>query len=492
MLTLKNVSKTYDEKVVLNKINISLNHKEIVGLVGNNGEGKTTLLKIISGEILPDTGNIEILNEEVAYLPQQLDTEFDKDISIEDFLKSKISNLDEEYKIPIVLSKTNLKNIELSRKCNVLSGGQKTRLYIASILLKNPLPSVLLLDEPTNNLDMEGLNWLENFIREYKGIVVLTSHDRFFLDNIATKIIEIKNRKIETFGGNYSFYKEQKQIQENALYRAYETQQKKIEKVIKDINVNKSEATIWENRFSSRDPFEKKKAAKSARAAVVRQKRLERFLESEKSIEKPKIYKIYGININGKVPSGKLIVEVKNCSKKFDNKIVFNNVSFSVYGNERVWLMGENGSGKTTLLNMISDKIKPDTGDIKLGTGIKVGCFSQDTQLDLNKTGLEELLSTGTDKTICYNTAFHVHLYEEDLRKRVGQLSRGQISKLEFIKLILEDKDLLILDEPTNHLEIEVREEIENALKNYNGAMIVVSHDRYFIEKIGINQTVAL
>jgi ATP-binding cassette, subfamily F, member 3 len=215
-------------------------------------------------------------------------------------------------------------------------------------------------------------------------------------------------------------------------------------------------------------------------------------VKSEQFIEKPVPREKHGINLSGEVHSDKLILEITGCGKKFGTAEVLRNVSFNIHGSEHVWVVGKNGSGKTTLLNIITGKLKPDSGDIKLGSNLKIGYFSQDINLDKESTGIYELRSTEADETTCYLLAAHMHLSQDDLRKKISLLSSGQAAKLAFVKLLLENNQLLILDEPTNHLEIETREQIEEALQGYKGAILVASHDRFFIETIGANKVVEL
>ncbi len=489
MLNLKDITKIYDEKVVLEKVNIGFNKGDVVGFIGPNGTGKSTLLQIAAGVLYPDEGVVTSHEETIAYLPQY--PEFG-DLTVADFLTSKLESSIESYKIDIALEQTGLSHLEKNQKCTDLSGGERTKLCIASFLLIDPVPTVLILDEPTNNLDLDGLEWLENYILSHKGIVLLTSHDRFFLDKVVTKIVEIDKGKLKTYGGNYTFYKDQKRIEQEALERMYVVQQKKIKRATEDIFDYKNRALQGELKYTSRNPYEKKKAAKAAKVAVVRQKKLENFLESADFIEKSTRQKRYGVTLSGSVNSGKLIVECVNCSKSFTGTKILNNVSFSIHGNDRVWIVGKNGSGKSTLIKIIIGAITQDEGIVRLGSTIKYGYFSQESLIDPESTGVNELKSTGADSTTCYTTAAHLHLFEDDLRKKVAQLSRGQVAKLEFVKLLVANNDLLILDEPTNHLEIETREDIENALIDYKGALLIATHDRYFIDTLGITHTLDL
>ncbi len=489
MLNLKNVSKSFDGKVVLNDVSFSLQQGQIVGLVGDNGAGKSTVLKLLNGELLPDTGMVAYSGEFIGYLPQTYNF---GDLTVEAFLYSGIEDSSYAYRIPMTLEIVGLQDLKLNQICSTLSGGQKTKLYLASILLADPEPTVLLLDEPTNNLDLDGLVWLENFVKNFTGSIVLTSHDRFFLDNTVTKIVEIKDGALNTYGGNYSFYKEQKLIEEKALERRYEDQQKSIKKIEENIREYKQKAIEGETTYTSRNPYQKKKAGKAARTAIVRERKLEKMLESSEHIEKPNLKKSYGVTISSEMHSGKLVLDAVDCGMQFNNNFIFQHVSFDIRGPERVWLVGKNGSGKSTLIKIVLGLQKQTLGSVRLGDGISVGYFSQDSHLDLNRTGIDILKNPNIDLTTCYIEADHLHLSHADLNKPLKQLSRGQIAKIEFLRLILQNNDLLILDEPTNHLEIDTREDIEKALQNYTGAILVASHDRYFIDKLGISKVIQL
>jgi len=490
MVYLKDITKSYDGLVVLDKVNLSLSKGEIVGLVGDNGSGKSTLFNVLVGNIKPDSGSVDIQSEKIAYLPQFPEFE---GISARELLL-KISQRAEiaQYEIDTVFARLQMEELILDTNSNYLSGGEKTKITIAGFLLRIMEPTTLVLDEPTNNLDLAGLEWLENFLSQFQGSVILTSHDRFFLDRVTTKTIELSNGKLHTYGGNYSFYRNQKQIEIDSQARKYTAQQKKINQVKEDIFEYKNRGLQGELKYTSRNPYQKKKAQKASRTAIVRQKKLEKFLESEEFIEKPVIRKTYGVSLNTAVPSAKLIIEVENITKNFNDNSVLNNVSFSLHGNERLWIAGKNGSGKSTLCKILVGEITPDNGNVRYGTNVKWGYLSQQTSIDQESTGIEFLKSLSIDMTTVFTTAAHLHIFEDVLRKKIKQLSYGQVAKLEFVKLLVSNFDLLILDEPTNHLEIETREDIENALKDYHGAVIVVTHDRYFIESLGISHILEL
>ncbi|MDO8570031.1 MAG: ABC-F type ribosomal protection protein [Candidatus Daviesbacteria bacterium] len=490
MITVTGTSKSFGDKQLLDDINFSLDN-EVVGLIGNNGSGKTTILKILSGELLSDKGNIQKGDEVIHYLPQYPDF---KELTVRDFLTSKLVNPSDNYKIEIALQSLGLSKIDKNQPANSLSGGQKTKLHLASLLLTNS--TTLLLDEPTNNLDMHGLIWLEKFIKDFKGNILLVSHDRALLDNTVDRIIELKDGKIKKYGGNYSFYREQKLAEEKSQLEKYKENTEEVARLEKLISDKKERArrlskdtkpTRDNDKFAAN--FFSQRSIKIDRQAKAVESRLGHL----EKLEKPKERISFPFGFEGQVHSDKFILGCKNISKNYNDKVVLQDISFSISGNQHIWLSGTNGSGKTTLLNILAKKLQPDKGNIEIGNNVKIGYFSQETsQLDINKTGIEELILTGTSETDCFKYAMNLHLNPSDLRKPISQLSRGQIAKLEFIKLLIGKNHILILDEPTNHLEVETREEIEEALKNYQGAILVISHDRYFLEEIGISKSYEL
>lgn len=486
MLTLRDISKTFQDKTILDNINLSLDNNEVVGLVGPNGAGKTTLLKIITGELQADSGSIQLSDEKLGYLPQH--PEFAAS-TVQQFLMSHIKT-EEMYKIESVLAEVQLTDVLQSQLAKSLSGGQKTKLYLASLLLQDP--TILLLDEPTNNLDLEGLEWLEKFIKRFHGNVLLTSHDRAFLDNVTDKIVELDKAHLRSYGGNYSFYKEQKALEDLAAQKLYE-------KSIQEVKRLENSVTEKQERLTSlsknKKPKDKDKMGadflqdKAVRKTVQQQKSLETRLDRLEEVEKPDERMSYPFVFQGNIHSSKFIVEAKNITKTYGDKKILQNASFMVNGNRHIWISGRNGSGKSTFLKILAKHIEPDSGTIELGTSIHIGYFNQELAVtDIDRTVLAELQQQGASSTEAYKFAKYMHIEPDMLLKPLSVLSRGQLTKVEFIKLLMGSNQLLILDEPTNHLEIETREQIEEALRDYQGAIIVASHDRYFLESIGIDK----
>lgn len=487
MFALQHIHKSYRDKSVLEDVSLSVNAGEVIALIGENGAGKTTLLKIVLGELKPDSGNVSLHHEVVGYVPQEAEPQG----AIQDCFDKQV----EGWKIDYTLSLVGLENVPKSRAVSSLSGGQKTRLALAKVLATEPEPTVLLLDEPTNNLDVEGLKWLEQFIRSFKGGIILVSHDRHFINKVANSIAELHNSKLKQYGGNYDFYKQQKEIEYQSKLERYESnieERKRLEKAIKAQSDKSQHAHKHIKRSDNdkyqRDFFRNRVTVKFGQNAKMLQGRLEHLEE----VEKPEFSKNYKVTLGGNVPPTKLIVRAENISATYGSKsIVY--PEFEIRGTERLHIQGANGSGKTTLLKMVASLLKTDNGEIELGQNIKLGYFSQDVDgLDQDLNNFENLEVTGATSTAIYREARSLGLDEDDLRKKPNELSRGQQAKLSFAKLLLSQNHLLILDEPTNHLDLPTREKIEAALQHYQGAMLVASHDRYFIKTINVTQELLL
>lgn len=486
MFALQHIHKSYRDKPVLEDVSLSVNTGEVIALIGENGAGKTTLLKVILGHLKPDSGSVALHHEVVGYVPQEAEAVG----TIQDSFDKC-----EDWKIDYTLSVVGLEGVQKARAISSLSGGQKTRLALAKVLASDPEPTVLLLDEPTNNLDANGLVWLEQFIRNFKGGIVLVSHDRAFINNVATRIAELHKNKLKQYGGDYDFYKEQKEIEYQAELAKYEgniEERKRLEKAIK-AQSDKSQRIHKnikrpDNDKVQRDYFKNRLTVKFGQNAKMLQGRLEQLEE----VERPESSKNYKVTLVGNVPPTKLIVKAENVCKAYDNRTI-TYADFEIRGTERLHIQGVNGSGKTTLLKMSAGLLAPDSGNIELGQNIKYGYFSQDVNgLDYELSNFENLNTTGSSPTAIYREARSLGLDEKDLRNKPGELSRGQQAKLSFAKLLLSQNHLLILDEPTNHLDLPTREKIEAALQNYQGAMLIASHDKYFLHQVGISRTINL
>lgn len=487
MLALQHIHKSYKDKPVLDDVSLSVNAGEVIALIGENGAGKTTLLKLVLGELKPDSGSVALHHEVVGYVPQEAEAVG----TIQDGFEKQ----GEGWKVDYTLSLVGLESIPKTRAVSSLSGGQKTRLALAKVLATDPEPTVLLLDEPTNNLDADGLAWLEQFIKSFTGGIVLVSHDRHFINKVATSVVKLHSSKIKQYGGNYDFYKQQREIEyqtELAKYESNIEERKRLEKAIKAQSDKSQHAHKHIKRSDNdkyqRDFFRNRVTVKFGQNAKMLQGRLEQLDD----VEKPESSKSYKVTLSGNVPPTKLMVRAENISKTYGIRTI-TYPDFEIRGTERLHIKGANGSGKTTLLKIVAGLLKADDGEMELGPNIKVGYFSQDVNgLDYDLSNFDNMEITGATSTAIYREARSLGLDENDLRNKPDELSRGQQAKLSFAKLLLSQNHLLILDEPTNHLDLPATEKIETALQQYQGAMLVASHDKYFIKTINVTQELLL
>jgi len=474
MLKVSNLSIEFS-KVLFNNISFVLGNKEKVGLVGLNGTGKTTLLRLITGQEVPEAGKIEVSKDEhIEYLPQEYS--FPKNIMVGELLEDMVANPKTEmYKVTKVLNRLGLADIDIFADVNTLSEGQKMKLYLAKLLVNNP--TILLLDEPTNHLDITGIRWLEGFIKDFDGICIIISHDRFFMNNVTTHIFEIDEQKLYTFKGNYNDFLNQKAELLEKRKTQYFLQEKHREKLINLIEKTHTYAA----------------GEKQSRALSAAKHRLVREVLN-KEISEYKEQKIADIKIAGTTHSSKQIIKIKNLNFSYSNNTIVKDGNFDMYGKEKVWLVGANGTGKTTLVKLILGKLKADSGEVKIGDNLKWAYFSQDqSHLNMEAT-VEDFFLTNTG--ISYNQSFSVmdkFLFGKEHRTtKIKNLSPGQRARLSFAVFSLKEYDFMILDEPTNHIDIKSKEVIEESLNNYKGSIFVVSHDRYFVKNIGVTRAITL
>ena len=497
------ISLSYGVKEVLSDITFSVNEGAKVGVIGANGAGKTSLFKIINGDEEPTGGKVYIgKSVSIGFLEQISDNlTFDKsvyDTALEAFaplteLEKEIEHLRErldggdesvitaftaaserykdsggfEYKAK---TRSFLKNFGfseemLSMPAKNLSGGQKTQLKLVSILLREP--DIILLDEPTNHLDLESINWLENFIKNSKKTFLIISHDRFFLDNVTTDTLEIEHQKATMFSGGYSVFKEKKEKLRADQLKHYELQQKEIKRI---------EAFIENQRRWNRE--------RNIIAAESRQKMLDRMEKIEKPKDAPKAI---SFNIASAASKSFNVLSVRNLSKSYPQKKLFENLSFELHYADRLFVLGSNGSGKSTLIKILTGRERQDGGVFELGYNQKIGYYDQDQQmLDYSNTVIEELWSAYGEKTVTEIRSLLARFgfFGDDIYKSVSVLSGGERARLSIAKMILNGVSLLVLDEPTNHLDIPSKETLEFALKEYDGTILCVSHDRYFISAL--------
>lgn len=471
MLKVTNLKKKYFE-TLFEEVTFLLGNDEKVGLVGLNGCGKSTLLKILIGEEKPDDGQVEVVNETIGYLPQEY--ELDNELLIGEFLEDLVDDAySQMYKIDIILAKLNEKNLDHFKYISSLSEGQKMKLKLTEVLIDEP--SVLLLDEPTNHLDIEGITWLEGFINSFEGICIMISHDRQFLNSVCTNIFEIDNQKLLQFEGNYDDYLEQKSQyikKREKEFKAFERKKQQLEELVDRARSVKSGG----------------KRGKAVRAAKTRYKRE----VEDRKVEEYEEQRIREFDLEGNVHDKKKIVEVRGLSFSYkdEDEKIFNNTRFDIWGRQKVWLFGPNGVGKTTFIKLLMGKLEPNKGEIDWGANINWTYFSQDQKhLDM-QASVEDFFMDQTG--IVYEKSFGTlkrFLFPKELRKyKLKTLSPGQRARLSFACFAQGEYDFLILDEPTNHLDIKTKQVIESALREFNGAILLISHDRYFVKSVDIDR----
>ena len=504
VLSCNNISKEFVTGPVLKDVSFHINDNEKAAIVGINGAGKSTLLKIIINEMSADSGDVFLAKgAAIGYLAQHqnIDTEmtiFDVMLEVKKYileLSDKMRDLEAKMKqaegaaldaiyedysrathefelkngyaykseITGILKGLGFDEEDFNRKVNTLSGGQKTRAYLARLLLSKP--DIILLDEPTNHLDMKAIGWLETYLKNFNGAVLIVAHDRYFLDGVAEKIIELNNCKATTFLGNYTDYANKKKALREAELKAYLNQQKEIAH---------QEAVIEKLRSFNRE--------KSIKRAESREKVLDKIERVNKPTEIDASMKI---SLKPHKESGKDVLNVENLTKSFD-EVLFENISFEIKKGERVAIIGGNGTGKTTLLKIINGLLLPDSGKIKLGTNVEIGYYDQEHQvLNADKNLFDEISDDYPylNNTEIRNVLASFLFTKDDVFKLVGSLSGGEKGRLSLAKLMLSEANFLLLDEPTNHLDITSKEILEDALNNYEGTVLYVSHDRYFINK---------
>ena len=503
ILSCNNISKSFGTDVIIKSCSFNIEDHEKAAIVGINGAGKSTLLKIITGIEPADTGLVTLAKDKtLGYLSQQQNLNSDNTIydellsvkqyildmeaqlrSIENQMKSaddtaletlmkKYSDLNHEFElnngyaykseITGVLKGLGFAEEDFTLNVNTLSGGQKTRVALGRLLLSKP--DIILLDEPTNHLDMESISWLENYLLNYSGAVLIVAHDRYFLDKIVSKIIELDNGNATVFSGNYTDYASKKAILRNMQLKEYFNQQREIKH--------------QEEVITKLKQFNREKSIKRAESR-------EKMLNKMEFVDKPEILNDkMDIKLEPNVISGNDVLTVDNLTKGFDGTVLFDNICFQIKRGERVALIGSNGTGKTTILKLINGIIPADSGSIYLGAKVNIGYYDQEHHvLDPDKTIFDEIRDAYPDlnNTQIRNTLAAFLFTNEDVFKYIKDLSGGERGRVSLAKLMLSNANFLILDEPTNHLDITSKEILENALNSYTGTVLFVSHDRYFI-----------
>ncbi len=490
-LQINSLSKEYFDHQILTDINLSINSGDRIGIIGINGSGKTTLLRLMFGIETQDSGQIikNPKNLKIGYVPQVADFPITNNI-IEGLAISLGLDESEIYKIYVALDKLNIGDLAL-KPFETLSSGQKTKVYLARLLIQKP--DILLLDEPTNHLDIESLNWLEDYLKNYQGAFLVVSHDRKFLDNTVNKILELENGKIKIYGGNYSFYRHQKLIETESQKRNYIAQEKKNERILERIRTMKNQTQQLEVITSGSDHYKRHKAAKSASRAKSTEIMLIKQLDKN-GLEKPQEDFELSVLFKPKRESSKLVVFLEKVSKKFNDKQIISNLSLEINKNDRIALVGNNGSGKSTLINLILNQLNPTSGKIETGNNIDIGYLPQEhNQLNSDLNPIDYLIQINKiDKTSSYKLIKRFLFTDEDVKTPINKLSSGQKSKILLASIMVSGSNFIILDEPTNYLDIPSREALEEALISYKGTLLVVSHDRYFLDRINLTKVINL
>ncbi|MGM2633464.1 ribosomal protection-like ABC-F family protein [Bacillus cereus group sp. Bce040] len=508
--SVNNVTKSFGGNIIFENISLEIKNGERVGLVGRNGSGKTTIFQLLTGMESLDAGAIHMKKGtrigHVAQIPKfdesmtvyevlssafkiekELEREMrtlEKDMA-EEQESSVLQKLMERYGIiqekfaflggyeieaNIMKVANGLQVTELFPRSFVeISGGEQTKVSLAYMLLQKP--DLLLLDEPTNHLDLFAVEWLEQFLKEYNGTVMVISHDRYFLDEVVTKIFDLEDGEIHVYHTNYSRFVEEKEERLLQEFQAYQEQQKKIKKMKEAIKRLRE----WANQANPPNEGLHKRA-----------RNMERALERMEKLKKPILErKQMGLQFEGQERSGKDVVVMKEVSKGFAEHLLFNEANLHVRFQERAAIVGRNGTGKTTLLKLLLEEIEPDAGEIRIGSSVKIGYLSQHAYGNMKSNVLEAFrecvaVTEGEARHILAKFLF----YGPAVFKKVTQLSGGEKMRLRLAQLMYQDINFLILDEPTNHLDIESREVLEEALEQYNGTILAVSHDRYFLNKL--------
>lgn len=499
-LQFNKITKYYSDNLILDNISFSINQGEKVALTGVNGSGKTTVMKLITENIYPDSGDIFISSQKKIGYSEQY-TSINNNAEIFDYVISSFSEIllmreklrDYEKKISLledensekiieeygilreeyeknngysieaqtrkVLAGLGFKNEEFTKNCNNISGGEKRRLSLAKLLVSQP--EILLLDEPTNHLDLDGIQWLEDYLSSCPALVLLISHDTYFLDKVTTRVLELSNKKIFSYPGNYTRYQYLKAEKEASDKKAFEKQQKEIKSI--------------------KEYIKKYKAGIKSKQARGREKQLER----RQLLEDVFFNQNITLRFSETSHTGKEVLKVKNFYKYVNPDLEFKNINFLITKGEIIGIIGGNGAGKTTLINALKDA-SHDKGELIFGSGVKPGYFDQNhSSLDGEKTIFEEI-------TVNFNISFEkaremlasVLFYQDDLDKKIKSLSGGEKARVAFIKLILEEPNFLILDEPSNHLDIESKNIIIQALLEFDGTILCVSHDRFLLDML--------
>lgn len=509
--SVNHVAKMYGGNTIFEDISLEIKEKERVGLVGRNGSGKTTLFRLLAGKETPDAGQIHWKKGlKIGYLEQI--PEYEQSMKVKEVLKKAFSDLEtiegkmkqmeqemardinpeqllllmEEYgklqeyftnaggyemeaKIEKMVNGLKIEQLVM-KEYGALSGGEKTKVGLAMLLLQEP--DFLLLDEPTNHLDLMAVEWLGKFLQDYNGTILVVSHDRYFLDEMIQKVVDLEDGEVTTYHTNFTNFTKEKEEKLLREFQAYEEQQKKIKKMREAIKRLRE----WANRANPPNEGLHKRARNMERA-IERMEKLARPIINRKKMN---------FDMEASDRSGKDVIQLKNVSKSFGDQLLFQQVQMQISYKERVAIIGENGSGKSTLLKMILQQLEPDKGEVKIGSNVKIGYLSQHVLMEMEgETVIEAFrnevhVTEGEARHILAQFLFYGH----SVFQKVSNLSGGERMRLRLAQLMYQEINLLILDEPTNHLDIESREVLEEALEDFDGTILAVSHDRYFLNKL--------
>lgn len=510
VLNVSNLAKSYPNKTIFSGLSFNLEKGDKAGLVGLNGAGKSTLFNILTGRLRADDGKIFIPTDiKVGYLEQILS--LDSDMTIYDYCLSvfedlislereirdlekkmstekdpdKLAAIMDEYtkksdlyhnkngyamesELEGTLSAMGFAREDFNKKITELSGGQKARVELAGLLLEKP--DLLLLDEPTNHLDIKAINFLENFIKNYKGTAIIISHDRYFLDATVNRMMVLEYGKLSTYTGNYTVFMEKRKKDREVRIHQYKSQQKEIERQEEIID-----------RLKNLGGSKRKRGISQSRS---RQKLLDKMERIEKPVE---LSDTMNLKFTPRIQSGMDVLKVNDLRMSFDDKEIFKNISFEIYRNERAAIIGDNGVGKTTLFKLILGELFQDGGRAKLGESVNVGYFDQEQKsLNLENTIFDEIRDTFPMLT---NFEIRSYLakfmfYDTDVFREISELSGGERARISLLKLMISDCNFILMDEPTNHLDIDSKEILEDAILDFEGTLLIISHDRYFLNKI--------
>jgi macrolide transport system ATP-binding/permease protein len=487
VLQVKNLQKKFGEREILKDITFEIRQGEKIGLVGWNGSGKTTLVNMLMGKVERDKGSITTWPSHIkmGYLPQS--TEYTLDIENE-LMNSSEMLLKTSKRLGLQ------KEIMDREQFQYLSGGEKLKLSIAKIWANHP--EFLILDEPTNHLDLQGITWLTEEVNRYAGAAVIISHDRRFLDQTVNKIFEIEDGKLTIYEGNYSAYRAEKHRRFEQQKRDYEKQQRKVAMIEQQVSTLKNFAekahrqagkggSLSENRQMGLKQFERAKAKKRDNQVKSKLNRLNLEL-SKKGVEKPKEETDVFFHFDAAGKRGKRLIEARGLTKQFGEHLLFEKSHFYIKHGERIGLLGSNGTGKTTFIKMLHGQEPISKGSIWKSESMKIAYLSQDvSDLPEEKNVYQYLELYKRDQIVKAETIFaNMGMDNAKLSKPISHLSLGQRTRVKLVQMILQDYDVLILDEPTNHLDLPSREQLEETLHEFNGTLIIVSHDRYFVEKL--------